>query len=192
MDLDRMGARSVDRLQSALERSKTTTLPRFLYSLGIPDVGEATALTLAHHFGSLDDLLGADEERLRQIQDIGPIVASSVRAFFQEEHNRQVIRTLLSTGVHWPDIARKPEHSVLAEKTFVITETLSSMSRQQAKERLRGLGAHIAGSVSRETDFVIVGTDAGSKATRADELGIAVLTETDVLSMLRQQEQSNV
>jgi DNA ligase (NAD+) len=170
---------------AALDKSKDTTYPRFLYSLGIADVGEATALALANDFGSLDELLAADEERLQQVPDVGPIVAANIRAFFHERHNLDVIEKLRASGARWPAVERRPKHELpLAGKTFVITGTLTSMTRDDAKARLRALGAKVAGGVSKNTSFVIVGDNAGTKAQQARELHIATLTELNFLSLL--------
>ncbi|KAB2922822.1 MAG: NAD-dependent DNA ligase LigA, partial [Candidatus Contendobacter sp.] len=153
-ELERMGSRSAAKRVEALERSKHTTLARFLYALGIREVGEATALTLAGHFGALDALMAADEEQLRQAPDVGPVVAAAIRAFFQEPHNQQVIARLRTAGVHWPETeVQRVAEQPLAGKTFVLTGTLESMSRDQASDRLRALGAKVSGSVSKKTDY---------------------------------------
>lgn len=185
VDLDRMGVKSATNLLEAIEKSKATTLPRFLYALGIANVGEATAQSLAHHFGNLDDLMQADEEQLQQVEDIGPVVANSVYRFFQQQHNRNVIQKLLRAGIVWPVIEkRKIETLPLAGKTFVITGALESMSRDEAKARLQALGAKVSGSVSKKTDYVVAGTDPGSKYDKALELGIAILDETALQKLL--------
>ncbi len=184
--LDRMGPKSADNLLAQLEKSKSTTLPRFLYALGIHDVGEVTAQTLAEHFGSLEALMEASEEELMAVPDVGPAVAASIRQFFAQEHNRDVIRRLREAGVHWPDITpKKPEELPLAGKTFVLTGALASMTRDEAKERLRRLGAKVSGSVSRKTDYVVVGEDPGTKADKARELGVTMLDEAAFLDLLR-------
>lgn len=183
-ELERMGEKSAKKRIEALERAKSTTLPRFLNALGIPNVGEATARTLVDHFGSLEAILEADEESLQQVQDVGPVVAKSIRRFFQEEHNRQVIDRLQSLGVHWPPPVQRRVDSPLAGKTVVITGTLSSMSRDEAKARLIAMGAKVVGSVSKKTDLVIVGENPGSKAEKAEKLGIATWTEDDLLAEL--------
>lgn len=185
VDLDRMGVKSATNLLEAIEKSKATTLPRFLYALGIANVGEATAQSLAHHFGNLDDLMQADEEQLQQVEDIGPVVANSVYRFFRQQHNRDVIQKLLRAGVVWPVIEkRKIEALPLAGKTFVITGALESMSRDEAKARLQALGAKVSGSVSKKTDYVVAGTDPGSKYDKALELGITILDETALQKLL--------
>ncbi len=185
--LERMGPKSADNLLAQLEKSKATTLPRFLYALGIHDVGEVTAQTLAEHFGSLEALMAASEEDLMAVPDVGPAVAASIRQFFAQKHNREVIRRLREAGVHWPDITpKKPEELPLAGKTFVLTGALASMTRDEAKESLRRLGAKVSGSVSRKTDYVVVGEDPGSKADKARELGVTMLDEEAFLTLLRQ------
>ncbi len=183
--LERMGAKSAANLVEALERGKNTTLARFLYALGIREVGEATALTLAGHFGALEALMAADEESLRQAPDIGPVVAAAIRAFFQEPHNQQVIDRLRAAGVRWPEMAAKlVAEQALAGKTFVLTGTLELLSRDQASDRLRALGAKVSGSVSKKTDYVVAGRDAGSKLDKARELGVTVLDEAGLLALL--------
>ena len=185
VDLDRMGVKSATNLLEAIEKSKATTLPRFLYALGIANVGEATAQSLAHHFGNLDDLMQADEEQLQQVEDIGPVVANSVYTFFQQQHNRDVIQKLLRAGIVWPVIEkRKIETLPLAGNTFVITGTLESMSRDEAKARLQALGAKVSGSVSKKTDYLVAGTDPGSKYDKALELGITILDETALQKLI--------
>ena len=184
-DLERMGSKSAVNLVEALERSKTTTLARFLYALGIREVGEATALALAEHFGALESLMAADEERLRQVPDIGPVVGAAVRAFFQEPHNRDIIARLRAAGVRWPETAARPANDRrLAGKTVVLTGTLESLSRDRATASLRALGAKVAGSVSKKTDYVVAGRDAGSKLDKARELGVTVLDEAGLLALL--------
>ena len=183
--LERMGAKSAAKLIEALERSKNTTLARFLYALGIREVGEATALALAGHFGTLEALMAAEEERLQQVPDVGPVVAAAIRAFFQEPHNQAVIARLRSAGVRWPEgeIKRAIEEP-LAGKTFVLTGTLESLTRDEASDRLRALGAKVGGNVSRKTDYVVAGRDPGSKLDKARELGVTVLDEAGLLTLL--------
>ena len=183
--LERMGAKSAAKRVEALERSKRTTLARFLYALGIREVGEATALTLAGHFGALDALMAADEERLQQAPDVGPVVAAAIRAFFQEPHNQQVIARLRAAGVDWPETEVKPVIAQpLAGKTFVLTGTLETLTRDQASDRLRALGAKVSGSVSKKTDYVVAGREAGSKLDKARELGVTVLDEAELQALL--------
>lgn len=183
--LERMGEKSAKKLKDALERSKQTTLAKFLYALGIREVGEATASALAESFGSLDALMTADEEQLQAVPDVGPVVASKVRAFFQEPHNRQVIADLIARGVTWPTPVRpKASTHPFYGKTFVLTGTLSAMTRDEAKERLVGLGAKVSSSVSRNTDFVVVGENPGTKAAKAFELNLRVLQEEEFSRLL--------
>ena len=185
-EMERMGEKSAQNIIDALAKSKATTLPRFLFALGIRQVGETTAKTLAHHFGSLDAIMQAKQDELEQAQDVGPVVAQSIAHFFHEPHNRNVIKKLQKAGVHWPDIQRKVVTDLpLAGKTFVITGTLESMSRDEAKDKLELLGAKVSGSVSKKTDFVIVGESPGSKATKAEELGIEILDEKSFLKLLK-------
>jgi len=185
-ELERMGEQSARNLLAALEKSKETTLARFLYALGIREVGEATAAALASHFGALEPLMEATEEDLQKVPDVGPVVAAKVRAFFQEPHNREVIAQLRKRGVHWPKPVRPQQTKhPLAGKTIVITGTLSSMTREEARERLQALGAKVAGSVSKKTDYVVVGENPGSKAARATELGLECWTEEELLSWMQ-------
>ncbi|MCB1825718.1 MAG: NAD-dependent DNA ligase LigA [Candidatus Competibacteraceae bacterium] len=183
--LERMGAKSAANLVEALERSKATSLERFLYSLGIREVGEATARALARYLGTLDALLAADETRLLQVPDVGPVVAAAILAFFQEPHNQEVLTRLLAAGVRWPTTAAQTSTGeFLAGKSFVLTGTLESLTRDQASERLRALGAKVAGSVSKKTDYVVAGHDAGSKLDKARELGVRILDEAGLLNLL--------
>jgi DNA ligase (NAD+) len=187
-NLERMGTKSAENLLGAIDQSKQTTLARFIYALGIRNVGEATAKDLAQHFGSLDNLLVATEARMQQVPDVGPIVAQSIAAFFREKHNLDVIEQLRDKNrgnIHWP------EHSGLtvrvlpfSGKTFVLTGTLASLPREQAKEKLEVLGAKVSGSVSKKTTYVVAGMEAGSKLDKARELGVAVLDEQQFLSLL--------
>ena len=183
--LERMGEKSARNLLDQIEKSKTTTLPRLLYALGIPQVGEATARALAEHFGDLDRLLDADEAALQEVEGIGPNVAAEISAFFRQPHNRQVVQALGAAGVHWPKPARPRPGLPLAGKTFVLTGALQSMSREEAGERLRALGGRVGASVSRKTDYVIVGAGAGAKADKARDLGIPMLDEAAFLRLLR-------
>jgi len=177
VDLDRMGEKSAQNLVDQIEQSKRPMLSRLLHALGIPQVGEATALALAQHFGNLDALLDADAEMLQEISGIGPNVAAEIRSFFHQKHNREVIKALRQAGVEpqRPVVSRKAQP--LVGKTFVITGTLSGMSRDESREKLVALGAKVASSVSKKTDYVVVGTAPGSKADKAHELGIAMLDE---------------
>lgn len=184
-ELERMGEKSAANAHAALQHSKQTTLPRFLYALGIREVGEATALALAHHFGDLDAIMHADAETLQDVSDVGPVVAAHVEAFFHQRHNREVIAKLRAAGLRWPTI--KPDHRArkpLQGKTFVLTGTLETMAREEAKEKLQALGAKVSGSVSSKTDYVVAGADPGSKLDKANQLGIAVLDEQALLKLI--------
>lgn len=186
--MERMGQKSAQNLIDALEKSKATTLPRFLFALGIRDVGEATALTLAQHFGTLDNIRRATEEELQQVQDVGPIVASRIAAFFQQPHNLEIIAALQMAGVHWSE--QEPgvrSEGVLNGKTYVLTGTLTQMTRDEAKDYLQQLGAKVAGSVSKNTDAVVAGEKAGSKLAKAESLGVPVLDEEAFIQLLREQ-----
>jgi DNA ligase (NAD+) len=182
--LERMGEKSAANLLAAIEKSKNTTLPRLLYGLGIREVGEATALALARHFGTLERLMGADESAIRQVPDVGPVVAAHVAAFFASDEHRRVINALRDKGVKWPDIERSTATPALAGRTVVITGTLGSMTREQAQEALTARGARVAASVSKKTSFVVAGSEAGSKLAKAHELGVPVLDEQQLLSLL--------
>ena len=186
MQLERMGKKSAQNLVDALQQSKNTTLARFIFALGIHNVGETTAQTLASHFLTLDNLIKATEEELVAIPDIGPVVAQNVVTFFRQPHNREVIQQLIDAGIHWPAIkARKRDELPLAGKTFVVTGTLSSMGRNEAKAALQELGAKVSSSVSKKTDYVVVGENPGSKASKAEELGIEILEEAAFLELLK-------
>lgn len=189
--LDRMGPKSAQNVVDALEKAKSTTLPRFLYALGIREVGEATAVNLANHFGSLEKIMDADLDALIAVQDVGKIVASHVRNFMEEESNREVIRQLVEEmGIHWPAITLVNVEELdnpFAGKTVVLTGSLSVMSRDEAKERLTALGAKVSGSVSKKTDLVIAGEAAGSKLAKAQELGIEVIDEAEMIRLLDSQ-----
>jgi len=187
IDLERMGEKSAQNLIEQIDKSRDTTLPRLLNALGIPQVGEATALALARHFGNLDPIREATEEQLQEVEGIGPNVAAEIRSFFHQKHNREVIDSLTNdkSGVHWKPMVVDRKTQPLAGKTFVLTGTLASMSRDQAKEKLQALGAKVAGSVSKKTDCVIVGEEAGSKADKAAALGVQMLDEKEFLTMLK-------
>ena len=184
--LERMADKSAKNLVNALENSKETTFGRFLFALGILNVGETTAQNLATHFGNLDNLKKSTEEILQEIDDIGPIVAESVVLFFKQKHNRDVIKKLIKAGVHWPDIqAVNSSEQPLKGKTFVLTGTMETMPRNDAKTKLQTLGAKVTGSVSKKTDYVVVGADPGSKYDKAQQLGIEILNEQDFLAFLK-------
>lgn len=184
--LERMAEKSAANLLAALEHSKTTTLARFLYALGIRDVGEATAAALAAYFGSLEALLEATQEMIQEVPDVGPVVAAHVWNFFQQPQNLSVIDELRRQGVHWPVQARRTAaaEGALSGKTFVLTGTLESMSRDQASDRIMALGGKVSGSVSKKTTYVVAGAEAGSKLAKAQELGVEVLDEKGLLKLL--------
>lgn len=184
-ELERMGEKSAGNLEEALERSKETTLARFLFALGIRDVGEATAEALARHFRALDALREASTAEIEEVPDIGPVTAAHVSAFFAEARNSKVIDELVRLGVHWPAVrAAIPGSKKLEGKTFVLTGRLSSMSRDEAGDLVRGCGGSVSGSVSKKTDYVVVGEDAGSKLRRATELGVEILDEDAFLALV--------
>jgi DNA ligase (NAD+) len=185
--LERMAEKSAQNLVAAFEKSKHTTLGRFLYSLGIRHVGESTARDLAKHFGALDRILEASTEQLLEVPDVGPVVAQSIRTFFDQPHNREVVEQLRAAGVTWEehegaaaDTAPKP----FAGKTFVLTGTLPSMTRDEAKELIEAAGGKVAGSVSKKTHYVVAGAEAGSKLDKAQELGVPVLDEEGLRQLL--------
>lgn len=183
-NLDRMAETSSQNLLDALERSKHTTLARFLFALGIRHVGEATAKDLARHFGSLDRIMDADLEALSRVPDVGPVVAASLRTFFDQPHNREVVEHLRAAGVSWDEFepATQALPGPLAGKTVVLTGTLPTLSREQAKACVEAAGGKVAGSVSKKTDFVVAGTEAGSKLAKAQELGITIWDEATLLA----------
>jgi len=183
--LERMADKSAQNIVDALEKSKQTTLPRFIFGLGIRHVGEATAKALARHFGKLDAIMDASEEQLLQVPDVGPIVAQSIHTFFQQSHNREVVEQLRACGLRWEEGEPSPVAQLpLAGKTFVLTGTLPTLSREQAKEMLEAAGAKVAGSVSKKTDYVVAGAEAGSKLDKARELGVAVIDEAGLQALL--------
>lgn len=184
--LERMADKSAQNLVSAFESSKSTTLPRFLFGLGIRHVGESTAKELARHFGGLDAIMQADQEALLQVNDIGPVVATSLHTFFAQEHNREVIQALRDCGIHWPEgQASRDGPRPFAGKTFVLTGTLPTLGRDAAKELIENAGAKVTGSVSKKTDVVVAGAEAGSKLSKAQELGITVWDEAELLAQLK-------
>jgi DNA ligase (NAD+) len=183
--LERMAEKSAGNVLAALERARSTTLERFIYALGIRHVGESTARDLARHFGTLGALMDASEDKLLQVPDVGPVVAASIARFFAERHNREVVDQLRAAGVHWKEGAvprRAAGH--LAGKTFVLTGTLPHWTREEARERIEAAGGKVAGSVSKKTDYVVAGADPGSKLDRAQELGVAVIDEAGLKTML--------
>jgi DNA ligase (NAD+) len=183
--LERMGEKSAQNLLAGLQRSKDTTLPRFLYGLGIRHVGESTARDLARHFGGLDAVMDATAEQLLEVPDVGPVVAESIHTFFAQPHNREVVEQLRACGVHWPEgepAAQAPKP--LAGKTVVLTGTLPTLGRDEAKDLLEAAGAKVAGSVSKKTSYVVAGAEAGSKLEKATELGVPVLDEDGLRRLL--------
>ena len=184
--MDRMGEISAEKLIASIESSKSTTLPRFLFGLGIREVGEATAASLAGHYGSLDAIMSATDEELQGVDDVGPIVASRIRAFFGEAHNGEVIRCLRQAGVSWPESEpmQNRNDGKLVEKTFVLTGSLASMTRDEAKERIQSLGGKVTGSVSSKTSYVVAGDKPGSKLAKAQELGVTILDEEALKKIL--------
>jgi len=186
-ELERMGEKSAQNLLAAIAHSRNTTLARFVYSLGIRNVGEATAKELARHFGSLDHLLAADEAALTQVPDVGPVVARAIVDFFAEAHNRQVIDDLRAAGVHWQE--GEPQVTVaglLAGKVFVLTGTLPTLARDDAKALIEAAGGKVAGSVSKKTDYLVAGSEAGSKLEKAQALGVPVLDEAQLRKLIEE------
>ncbi len=188
-DMDRMGEKSAENLLVAIEQSKDTTLERFLYGLGIREVGEATASSLAAHYGKLTSIMEADEESLQTVQDVGPIVASRIHSFFAEKHNQTVIKSLIDSGLTWKETkpSAKAADGPLSGKTFVLTGTLSNMTRDEAKDKIQAAGGKVTGSVSKKTDFVVYGDNAGSKLTKAQKLGIETIDEDALQKLLSDQ-----
>ncbi|MHB1292854.1 MAG: NAD-dependent DNA ligase LigA [Sulfuricella sp.] len=186
-NLDRMAEKSASNTLAAIEASKKTTLARFIFALGIRNVGEATAKDLARHFGGLAALMAADEGALQQAPDVGPVVAQSIAQFFAEPHNREVIAQLIAAGVHWEEGAGSPiSTSPISGKTFVLTGTLPSLTRDEAKEKIEALGGKVSGSVSKKTDYVVAGAEAGSKLVKAQELGVVILDEAGLMELLEE------
>lgn len=183
--LERMGAKSAENALNSLEKAKSTTLARFIFALGIREVGEATALNLANHFKTLDALKAADLEQLQQVPDVGEVVANRIFVFWREAHNVAVVDDLIAQGVHWETVeVKEASENLFKDKTVVLTGTLTQMGRNEAKALLQQLGAKVSGSVSSKTDFVIAGDAAGSKLTKAQELNITVLTEEEFLEQV--------
>lgn len=183
--LERMGPKSAENALNSLEKAKNTTLARFIFALGIREVGEATALNLANHFKTLDALKSANLEQLQEVQDVGEVVANRIYVFWREAHNVAVVDDLIAQGVHWETVeVKEAGENLFKGKTVVLTGTLMQMGRNEAKALLQQLGAKVSGSVSSKTDFVIAGDAAGSKLTKAQELGVAVLTEEEFLSQI--------
>jgi DNA ligase (NAD+) len=188
-ELERLGEKSATKLVRAIENSKSTTLPRFLYALGIRDVGESTSAALAEHFASLDALADADVEAIQETPDVGPVVAKHVHDFFRKAENRKVVKRLQDLGVHWPAIKKsaKASSGPFSDKTFVITGTLSGMTRDEARDRITALGGKTSDSVSKKTSYLVVGDSPGSKLKKAEALGVQVLDEAAFLKLLESQ-----
>ena len=186
MRLERMGEKSAQNALNSIEKSKSTTLARFLYALGIREVGEATALNLANHFGTLAAIREANLETLTQVQDVGEVVANHIFRFWQEPHNVEVVEDLIKQGVHWQDVVQvEITDNPLKNKSVVLTGTLTQLTRDEAKALLQSLGCKVSGSVSSKTDYLIAGEKAGSKLTKAQELGIKVLSEQDFVNLIK-------
>lgn len=184
--MERMGEKSAQNLVNSIEKAKQTSLAKFLYSLGIREVGEATANNLANHFKTLSAVINATKEQLIEVNDIGEVVASHIESFFKEPHNLTVIEALQNLGVSWPDIEEVSQaEQSLAGLTFVLTGTLTTMGRNDAKAQLQALGAKVTGSVSAKTDYLVAGESAGSKLTKAQDLGIKILTEEEMIALLQ-------
>lgn len=183
--LERMAEKSAQNVLAAIEKSKAATLPRFIYALGIRNVGEATAKDLAQHFGSLETLMQADIASLMQVNDVGPVVAEAAYQFFAEPHNREVIAAMRELGVKWADIAKTSHASAFAGKTFVLTGTLPTLKRDQAQAMIETAGGKVSGSVSAKTSYVVAGAEAGSKLEKAQQLNIPILDESALLAMLQ-------
>lgn len=183
--LERMGLKSAQNLVTSLEKAKLTTLARFIYSLGIREVGETTASNLAQHYLTIDAIKSADLDNLQSVPDVGAIVAKNIVSFFAEEHNNQVVEQLIDAGVHWPVIEVKADDELpLKDQTFVLTGTLSQMGRTEAKAKLQSLGAKVSGSISVKTHYLVAGEKAGSKLTKATDLGVKVLSEDEMIALL--------
>jgi len=188
INLPRMGEKSAENLLDAIKNSKKPTLARFIYALGIPNVGETTARELARYFGSLSMLREADVEALQQIPDVGPVVAQSIADFFIEKHNIEVLEQFRLAGIRWKDDAeqrKSSNFSNISGKTFVLTGTLPNLTREDAKERIESLGGKVTSSVSTKTNFVVAGIDPGGKYDKALKLGIEILNESDLLELLQ-------
>lgn len=184
--LERMAEKSASNLIESIEKSKYTSLNRFIYALGIREVGEATARSLAQYFTKLQAIIEADEEALQQVDDVGPIVAAHIVRFFKQKHNLEVLEKLIASGIHWDAIeVIEAEEQTLEGKTFVLTGTLTEMTRDEAKKALLARGAKVTGSVSKKTSYVVVGDNAGSKATKAEQLGVEILSEAALIELIR-------
>ncbi len=182
--LERFGEKSAKNLLASIENSKSTTFARFLYALGVREVGETTAKRLAAHFSNLEEIMHSDSQALEEIDDIGPVVAQHIVVFFQQAHNRQVIQQLIDAGIHWETQALDTDNEPLNGQRFVLTGTLESLTRDQAKQQLELLGASVVGSVSTKTDYLVAGSNPGSKFEKAQKIGVRILTEQELFDML--------
>lgn len=186
MRLERMGPKSAENALNSLEKAKKTTLARFIFALGIRDVGEATALNLANHFKNLDAVKQATIEQLQEVPDVGEVVANRIYVFWREAHNVEVVEDLLAQGIHWDDVEIKEvSENPLKGKTVVLTGTLTQMTRNDAKALLQQLGSKVTGSISAKTDYLIAGDNAGSKLNKALELNVKILTEDEFLLIVQ-------
>jgi DNA ligase (NAD+) len=185
LELERMGQKSAEKVLRNIDASRSRPLPRVLNGLGIPFVGERTAQILAETFGSLDAILEADEDALQQAEEVGPKVSESIRQFFHEPRNRDLVERLRKAGLTFHHTIRKKEGGALAGKTFVITGTLPNLAREDAKARIEAAGGKVTGSVSKKTDYVLAGADPGSKLDKANQLGIPVIAEPELLALLK-------
>ena len=187
LGLQRMGDKLASNLLESIENSKNTTLARLIFALGIRHVGEATAKDLAYHFGSMDAFMAATEDQLLKVHDVGPVIVQSIHNFMSQPHNREVIEQLMACGINPQEVKREEaQESLFKNKTVVLTGTLPSLTRDQAKEILEKVGARVAGSVSKKTDFLLAGADAGSKLEKANELGVRVINEQELMNLLNQ------
>jgi DNA ligase (NAD+) len=184
--LERMGEKSAQKLYAAIAAAKSTTLPRFLYALGIRDVGEATALALAQHFGSAESLRDASEEQILQVPDVGPVVARNIRAYFESPENRTLLSRLLASGIRWPAVERPVSTGHFVGKSFVLTGTLAAMTREAARDAIVQRGGKVSASVSKKTDFLVAGADPGSKLAKARDLGVDILDEAAFIDLLKE------
>jgi DNA ligase (NAD+) len=187
--MERMGQKSAENLLASIERSKETSLSRFLYGLGIREVGQATAASLASYYGKLAAIMGASVDDLQKVPDVGPVVAARIRAFFDEEHNQEVVERLKASGLTWKesDPVRETDNGPLSGKIFVLTGTLESMTRDEAKDQIQVLGGKVTGSVSTKTDFLAHGKKPGSKLTKAQNLEVTILDEAAFKKFLSDQ-----
>jgi DNA ligase (NAD+) len=184
-ELERMGDKSAQKLHAAIDAAKHTSLPRFLYALGIRDVGEATALALAQHFAGLAGLRAADADAIQQVPDVGPVVAANVAAFFADRANQAMLEQMIASGITWPAMPARPAAGRFAGKTFVLTGTLTGMTRIEAQEAIVARGGKVSGSVSKKTHYVVAGAEAGSKLAKATDLGVEIIDEDAFAAMLR-------